>query len=420
MDGSPLDIDRLRADTIGCASGLIHLNNAGAALVTHRVADAVTDHLALEAVCGGYEAAELADGRSDAFYDAAATIVGGRRDEIAFTDSATRAWLSVFQALDWQEGDEVITASSEYSSHLITFRLAEMRQGVVTRIAPDTASGVVDPEGLEALITSRTRLICISHMPTNDGLLNPVEEIGKIAARHGVPFLLDACQSVGQVPMDVASLNCTMLSATGRKYLRGPRGTGFLWVRSDWIDRLTPAALDIRSARLLDVRHFEISGTARRFELWERYQAGQIGLGVACEYAVQIGLPAIWERIRNLAGYLRNELSEVPGISVFDRGAAQSGIVTFGHEALESKEIITRLRQEKRINTSLSATQLTRTELISRGVHQMVRASVHVYNTIDELDQLVAALRELSEPRGRRTGRAQGRRKDGQETTQPR
>ena len=168
MDGSPLDIDRLRADTIGCASGLIHLNNAGSSLITHRVADAVTDHLALEAACGGYEAAELADDRSDGFYDAAATIVGGRRDEIAFTDSATRAWLSVFQALDWQEGDEVITASSEYSSHLITFRLAELRQGVVTRIAPDTASGVVDPEGLDRKSTRlNSSHITRSRMPSS-------------------------------------------------------------------------------------------------------------------------------------------------------------------------------------------------------------------------------------------------------------
>lgn len=396
MAPAKLDVERLRKETPGCSSGLVHLNNAGASLMPYAVLDAVKGHLAQEAAHGGYEAAEMAREAMEAFYRNAAALVGGRAEEIAFADSATRAWLSIFLAIDWRSGDEVITASSEYTSHLIAFRLAEQRQGIVVRILPDQESGIVDPQALESLISPRTRLICISHMPTNDGLINPVAEIGRIAGRHSIPFLLDACQSAGHLPLDVSQIQCTMLSATGRKYLRGPRGTGFLWVCSDWLERLKPAVADIMSARLTDIDRVEIAATARRFELWERSVADQIGLGAACGYAINIGQPAIWARIRELSAHLRRSLQAVPGVSVTDRGEEQSGIVTFTHQRFSAEEIVARLREEVRINTSVSGVQPTRRDMIAKGVRTIIRASVHAYNTTDELEQLTEALKRLA------------------------
>lgn len=393
-----LDVSALRGDTPGCDGKLIHLNNAGAALMPRPVIAAVTNHIARESRIGGYEAATDAQDDVDAFYAKAAALVGGKPDEIAFADNATRAWQGAFYAIDWQPGDQVLTALSEYNSHMIAFRNAARRFGITPILVPETPDGLVDVEALERLITSRTRLICVSHMPTNDGMINPAAEIGQVARRHGVPFLLDACQSAGQMPIDVAALGCTMLSTTGRKYLRGPRGTGFLWVQSDWLARLSPMTLDIGSARWTSVAEFDALSNARKFEHWEANIAGKIGLMTACAYAMATGVPAIWQRVQMLAGRLREIIAHVPGFSVHDRGVGRGGIVTFSHATLSAERITAALRGQFSINTSVSATQLTRADLIGRGVHHMVRASVHAYNTEEDLDRLAEALVALGKP----------------------
>lgn len=395
-----LDIRALRAATPGCVGDVIHLNNAGASLMPSPVLEAIRGHLDLESRIGGYEAAVEASDAIERFYLDVAAMIGGHPDEIAFLDSATRAWLAVFHALDWQPGDVVLTARSEYNANMVSFLHAERRLGIQLQLVPDAEDGTIDLVALDAMIGPRTRLICLSHMPTNDGLINPAAMVGQIAAAHGIPFLLDACQSAGQIPLDVSALGCTMLSATGRKYMRGPRGTGFLWVRRDWIDRLVPHALDIRSASWSGVSEYEIATDARRFELWEANIAGQIALGRAARYALEVGIDPMWNRIRPQAEQLRSALSELNGITVHDRGTQRSGIVTFSHAELSSPEIVARLRSVHSINTSVSACQLTRSTLISGGTTHMVRASVHAYNTNEELDALVEALDAMTGARG--------------------
>ncbi|WP_127145436.1 aminotransferase class V-fold PLP-dependent enzyme [Pelagibacterium montanilacus] len=395
-----LDIRALRANTPGCAGGVIHLNNAGASLMPSPVLDALKGHIDLESRIGGYEAAVEAADAIERFYVDVAALIGGHPDEIAFLDSATRAWLAVFHAMDWRPGDEVLTARSEYNANMVSFLHARERQGIVHRLVPDAEDGTIDTDALEAMIGPRTRLICLSHMPTNDGLINPAQKVGQIAAARTIPFLLDACQSAGQMPLDVAELGCTMLSATGRKYMRGPRGTGFLWVRRDWLDRLMPHALDIRSASWTGVDAYEIASDARRFELWEAGIAGQIALGSAARYAREVGIAPMWDRIQTLAGDLRGMLSGIGGVTVHDQGSDKSGIVTFSHARLNAPEIVARLRSVHSINTSVSACQLTRSSLIAGGTTHMVRASVHAYNTTQELDALAEALDAMTGTRG--------------------
>ena len=390
-----MDVDGLRADTPGCGGGMAHLNNAGAGLMPRPVLEELTGHLTREATVGGYEAAALVAPKLEAFYDSAARLIGGKPSEIAYLENATRAWDAVFYAFDWQQGDRVVTGSSEYNSNMIAFRHAQDRYGIELVLAPDAEDGTVDAAGLEALLDDRVRLICISHMPTNDGLINPVADIGAIAHRHGIPFLLDACQSVGHMPVDVAQIQCTMLSATGRKYLRGPRGTGFLWVREDWISRLNPPFLDNRAAKWTGVDQYEVAQTARRFENWESYIAGRLGLGVAIDYAYTIGMSAIWARLQSLSSRLREGLSDCSGITIHDRGTEQSGIVTFTKAGLTATDVSTHLRLQHRINTSVSEVQLTRDGLIASGVPNMVRASPHAYNTEAEVDALIAAVNAL-------------------------
>jgi len=390
-----LDIDGLRADTPGCGGSLIHLNNAGAGLMPRPVLESVQAHLTREATVGGYEAKALAEPMLKAMYDSAAHLIGGKPNEIAYMENATRAWDAVFYAFDWQPGDKVVTASSEYNSNMIAFRHAEARYGIEVVIAPDGPDGTVDVAGLSALLDKRVRLIAISHMPTNDGLINPAAEIGAVAKAAGIPYLLDACQSVGQCPIDVTELGCTMLSSTGRKYLRGPRGTGFLWVREDWIDRLNPPFLDNHAATWTAVDGIAVKDSALRFENWESYYAGRTGLGVSLDYAATVGVEASWERIQMLANRLRAGLSALPGFTVRDRGTRQSGIVTFTKDGADPAELSRRLREEYRINTSVSDVQLTREDLIESGIIAMVRASPHAYNTEDEVDRLLNAVEAL-------------------------
>jgi selenocysteine lyase/cysteine desulfurase len=231
-------------------------------------------------------------------------------------------------------------------------------------------------------------------VPTNGGLVNPAEGIGEIAREHGVLYLLDACQSVGQMPVDVSRIGCDMLSLTGRKFLRGPRGTGVLYVRRDLLERLEPPFLDLHAAEWVQHDRFEIRKDARRFENWETNVAGKMGLGVAVEYALQWSLDSIWDRVRALASQLRESLAELPGVDVRDLGRVKCGIVTFTVAGTGASEIRDRLASGG-INVSVSACNYTRLDMTARDLEELVRASVHYYNTVDEVNTFVEVLRAM-------------------------
>jgi selenocysteine lyase/cysteine desulfurase len=384
-----VDIARIRAETPGCDE-VIHLNNAGAALPPALVHETVLRHLGEEARIGGYEAADAALDRLTESYASLARLVGARADEIAYVENATRAWDMAFHAIRFRRGDRILTTTSEYASNALGFIHTAARCGVTVEVVPDDEHGQISLVALTRLLDQGgVRLVAINHVPTHDGLVNPVAEVGALARAAGALYLVDACQSVGQLAVDVGEIGCDLLSATGRKFLRGPRGTGFLYVRREVLEELEPPFVDLRAADWTGPDSYELRPDARRFETWERFVAGQLGLAAAAAYALDLGLGAIEERVVSLGARLRAALAELPGVTVHDRGRHKSGIVTFTHAGAGAAEIVRDLAAQ-RINVRV-AEQTYRYDFGATPPPR-VRASVHYYNTEDELDRTVEAL----------------------------
>jgi cysteine desulfurase/selenocysteine lyase len=386
-----IDLARVRADTPG-VEHVVHFNNAGSALPPRQVVDAVVEHLQREAEIGGYEAAAERKDRWEHTYDALAGLIGAHRDEIAVVENATRAWDMAFYAFPFQPGDRILTGRAEYASNWIALTQVADRTGASIEVVPDDESGQIDVAALERLIDEHVKLVSLVHVPTQSGLVNPAAEVGRVTRAAGVPLLLDACQSIGQLPVDVAEIGCDILSGTGRKFLRGPRGTGFLYVRRELIDRLEPPLLDMHAADWQPDGSYRVRADAGRFENWETYYAGKIGLGVAVDYALAVGIDDSWERIQALASRLRAELAEIPEVTLLDRGAVLGATVTFTVADVPAVDVQRRLAAES-VNVSVMDAASARLDFDERGLVEAVRSSVHYYNSDEEIDALVGAVR---------------------------
>lgn len=389
-----IDVERARADTPGCGR-VVHLNNAGAALAPRPVLEAMIGHLEREAGIGGYEAAEEAASRVEHTYDALARLIGAEPHEIAVAESATRAWDMALYAVGLGPGDRVLTGRSEYVSNVIALLQVAARTGARIEVVDDDQHGQIDVDALRTRVDDDVKLIALTHVPANNGLVNPAAEVGRIAHDAGALFLLDACQSVGQLRVDVDELRCDILAAPGRKFLRGPRGTGFSYTRASVIERLEPPLLDVHAARWTAPDRYELRDDARRFESWESNYAAKIGLGVAVDYALEVGIEAIEARVSGLAARLRTELATIPGVAVHDRGRRLCGIVTFSVGSQPAVEVRRRLR-EQAINTWVAWHEHALLAGPDGPPGDLVRASVHYYNTDDELGALCDGVRGLA------------------------
>jgi len=394
-----LNIEQLRADTPAVAQ-LIHFNNAGAALMPAPVIETMTRHIQLEANLGGYEAAGQQSAEVENVYSAIGRLINAEPDEIAVIENATRAWDMAFYSLPLQPGDVVLTSTTEYAGNYIPYLQMKQRRGIEIRLIPNDEHGQISLTALKTLLDDeRVALISLPVIATNGGPVQPVEQIGALARAAGVLFLLDACQGVGQMPIDVDKIGCHMLAATSRKYLRGPRGMGFLYVERSLCQNLEPAFLDLHAASLQNAETFTIRADARRFENWECNVAAKLGLGAAVEYALMQGVEAMWQRIQRLADYLRQQLAEIPGVTPRDLGAVKSGIVTFSHCNSTAAQVQQWLAgQEKRINVTSSTFRSTLLDMQHRDLLEVSRASLHAYNTEAEIETMIAALRALPNP----------------------
>ncbi|WP_326758885.1 aminotransferase class V-fold PLP-dependent enzyme [Streptomyces phaeochromogenes] len=389
-----MDIEAIRRDTPGTANR-VHLNNAGAALLSQRTLRTMTAHLELEAAIGGYEAADRERDRIDATYANIARLVGGAPDEVALFDNSTHAWNAAFYSMPFAPGDRILTGRAEYGSNVLAYLQIARRTGAEVVVVPNDESGQLDTSALAELIDDRTRLVGVSHVPTSGGLVNPAAEIGRVCRAAGVPFLLDATQSVGQFPVDVAELGCDMLTATGRKFLRGPRGTGFLWVRREALDHLEPYVSEIASATWDGKRGFTWRDGARRFETWEVSYANALGLSAAVEQALEIGMEGIGRRAIELGTLLRDRLDALPGVTTYDLGRRRCAIVTAKVDGVSTADVAAALGG-RGVNVTTTVAAHTQFDTEDRGVHPLVRLSPHYYNTEAELGLAVEVFAELA------------------------
>ncbi|WP_065964541.1 aminotransferase class V-fold PLP-dependent enzyme [Streptomyces sparsogenes] len=397
------DLAKARADTPGVAH-VVHLNNAGASLTPRVVTAAMTQHLELESRIGAYEAAERAQDSIDHAHEAIAALINAKRQEIAILDSATRAWGMAVAGIPFRAGDRILASPVEYgSNHILLVHLAE-RLGVSLEFLPLDANGLVDVAELENRLDERVKLIAMAHVPMHDGLVNPVAEVGALARGSGALFIVDACQSAGHLPVDVRRIGCDLLVGSGRKFLRGPRGTGFLYVRQAVASRLTPAVLGLDGVSWHSGTYHLAPG-APRFETWEVDAAARIGLGVAVDYALQWGVERTWRRVRHLAAGLRERLAAVPGVRVEDRGVERCGNVAVTFRDLDPFDVRAELLR-RGINTWVCLDNAACHDMQLRGLSRLLRVSVHYYNTEEEVERLCSALEALTS--GRAAGRTAG------------
>lgn len=387
---------RWRRETPGCQERA-HLNNAGASLMPAPVLDVVLSHLQLEARMGGYEAADAAAERVAATYGALARLVGAAPRNIAVVENATVAFALALSAFDFQRGDLILTTRNDYVSNQLMYLSLARRAGVEVVRAEDLPEGGVDPESVRGLIARRRpRLVAVTHVPTNSGLVQPVEAVGAVCAAAEVPYLVDACQSVGQMPVEVARLHCDFLSATGRKFLRGPRGVGFLYVSDRMLAQgAHPLLVDMRGAEWSAADEYTLVDGARRFENWEFAYALHLGLGEAARYALGVGLANAGRRSAELAAYARERLRGVDGVRVLDRGPALCAIVTAEVAGCDARAVVARLR-ERRINANATLRAYALLDMDDKRARSAVRLSPHYYNTTREMDAAIGALEEIA------------------------
>lgn len=390
-----LNIEKLRADTPG-TQAVVHFNSAGCSLPVKESIDIITEYLQLEATLGGYEVKNKYENVINEFYTEAAQLINASADEIAIVGNASDGINKMLFSIPWKAGDVILTTEVEYGNCYLNYLKLKEEKGIEIKIVPSDDDGNILLEKMEEMISPKVKLIAVTHIPTNSGLIMPAEEIGKIAKKHQVLYLLDACQSVGHIPIDVQKIKCDFLSTTSRKYLRGPRGLGFIYVKKEVLPILKPITLDMVTAHWKDEDSYDLDCNIKIFEQWEKSYALVLGFSKALSYLNNLGIENTWKRIQHLSAYLRSGLEKIGGIEVTDIGKNKCGIVTFLMAGVDPEELVNALLQQG-INLSVSPRFTSVLDMDKRGLSGVCRASVHYYNTEAEIDILLEKVEQIFE-----------------------
>ncbi|MCB0669398.1 MAG: aminotransferase class V-fold PLP-dependent enzyme [Saprospiraceae bacterium] len=392
-----LDLQKWRDDTPGTKHN-IHLNNAGASLMPTPVIEAIKDQIDLESIMGGYEAAGFRQDLVDSFYSSAAALFGTQSRNIAFTSNATDAYNRALSSIDFNQGDVILTSSNDYVSNFVAFLSLQKRLGIKIKIVDNLPTGEIDLQALKSDIEKyKPVLFSLTHIPTNSGLIQPVKPAGEICRSYDMIYLVDGCQSAGQLNVDVSDIGCDFYSATFRKFLRGPRGAGFLYVSDRMLNQgRYPLYLDMRGADWVEEGDFHLHDHAKRFEDWENSYANLFGATAAIKYALEVGMPVIEKRCRFLAEKMRSQLSDIDGIRILDRGLEKGAIVTAHTTKVEKNQLKAALKKEK-INCSFGSPLNALIDFKEKGIDWIVRFAPHYYNSEEEIATPVRIIKSLLE-----------------------
>ncbi|WP_434644799.1 aminotransferase class V-fold PLP-dependent enzyme [Achromobacter piechaudii] len=391
-------IQSLREQTPGTQT-CVHFNHAGSSLPSTGTLQAIQAHLQREATLGPMEAGVASRALTENARTLAARLLNAQPDEIALTSGNSAGWGAAFAALaPWRPGDRILVGRHEWGGNLAAMRLHAERAGAVLETIASDASGCVDPDALAAMIDDRVRLIALTWLPANGGLINPAAAIGRVARQHGIPYFVDAAQAVGQLPVDVAQVGCDVLSTVGRKALRGPRGTGLLYVRRGFLEQLTPAYVDTYSAPLDADGRPVLRADAGRLESAENSLALRCGLANALQEALALGLPSIRATVDATAQRLRAELAAIAGLTVLDQGREKSSLISFNLDGWAAPDV-QRAMAAVGVTIGSNGVPYTPLDMQARGLTQIARVSVSPLTNDDEIDRLLDALRQLARSR---------------------
>lgn len=390
-----MNIDKIRRDTPGCADKLF-VNSAGASLVPRPVFDAVSGYLQEEQKVGGYF---LADQRLEdirLFYHHAAELLHCAPGNIAFCHDATDAFTKALSAISFQKGDIILTTDDDYVSNHLNFIGLRDRLGITLVKGRNNANGDLDVAHFSELIAKhRPTLVSVTHIPTNSGLIQDVQAVGKICREYDCTYIVDACQSVGQIPVNVSEIQCDYLSATGRKFIRGPRGTGLLYVSDRMLDKgQHPLLVDLHGATWEEEFEYTLRQDAGRFEYWEKPYALQIGLSEALKYILEIGINEIASYNQQIMKRLRKNLSGIKGVHTYDRGSELASILTFRKEGMSQQSIKEALNKQD-VYYSVANIHNALLDFRKKNIEWAVRISPHYFNTEEEMDRLAAIIKDL-------------------------
>jgi cysteine desulfurase/selenocysteine lyase len=388
-----MDTDKIRQDIKGLSDEKIFLNNAGSSLMSEIVVDSMIDYLHQEEQFGGYEVANRNAELLEQFYNETAKLINGKPSNIAFATSATEAFTMALSSIIFKEGDVIITTVDDYISNQITFISLQKKLNVKLIRMKNLSDNELDLEDLENLIKeNHPKLVAVTHIPTNSGLIQNVEAVGKICKQYDVLYLVDACQSVGQMVVDIEKIGCDFLTATGRKFMRGPRGTGFLYVSDKVLEQnYAPLLLDMRGANWTEYNDYELFKTAKRFEHWEISYASLLGFTEALRYANDIGLQNIENYNRIISEKLRENLQN-SGFKVWDKGNNLSSIITFSGPDGDL-ENIQKVLKENNVFFSATYKNSALIDFTNKNIHGIVRLSPHYFNTIEEIEKVSGILK---------------------------
>jgi len=387
------DIQQIRKDTPACEDKLF-FNSAGASLTPSSVNQKVIEYLQAEEEIGGYQLADQRIDQVESFYSQVAGLLNTKAKNISFAHHATDAYAKALSSIPFQSGDVILTTNDDYVSNYLNFISLKKHLGIRIVRADNLENGDIDLEGFGRLLQKyQPRLVAITHIPTSSGLVQDVEAIGQLCKERNILFLLDACQSVGQLEVDVQKIGCDYLSATGRKFLRGPRGTGFLYVSDRVLEEgYAPLYVDLRGAEWVGEEAFELRPDARRFETWEMPYALLVGLTEAIAYARQVGIKKIQAYNKRLVTHLNSQLNDVKGLSLYDRGSVRAAILTLcktDKSLVQTKAYL----DQHNVYYSVIDKSSARWDFEEKKIDWAIRISPHYFNTIDEANQLAELLK---------------------------